>query len=289
MAIPAVHYKTVRIDGLNVFYREAGPDDAPVVLLLHGYPTSSYMYRELIHRLAVKFRVIAPDLIGFGFSDAPAHNEFQYTFDNLTRYVEGLIELLALKRFALQVFDYGAPVGFRIAIRNPEKITGIVSQNGNAYLEGLSEGWEILKKYWDDPSQANRDALRSPDTAASIQWQYFTGARDKTLVAPESYTMDEVFMTRQGNDEVQLDLFRDYRSNLVLYPTFQEYFREHRPPLLAVWGKNDPYFIPAGAEAFKRDLPNATVKFYDAGHFALETNEAEIGEEIERFLEGLPA
>jgi pimeloyl-ACP methyl ester carboxylesterase len=282
-----VRYKTVKIEGYNVFYREAGPKDAPAVLLLHGYPTSSHMYRQLIPRLSEKYHVIAPDLIGFGFSDAPDHSTFNYTFDNLTKYVQGLINHLGLKRFAIQVFDYGAPVGYRLAVANPEKITGIISQNGNAYEEGLSDGWAILKKYWDDPSEANRNALRSPDNAAAIQWQYFTGTPNRSLVAPESYTLDQVFMDRKDNAEIQLDLFRDYATNVALYPAFQEYFRKNQPPLLAVWGDKDPYFIPPGAEAFKRDLPNATVKFYDAGHFALETHLHEIGQEILCFLEKL--
>jgi len=283
-----VRHQTMAIDGYKVFYREAGPKDGPVVLLLHGYPTSSHMYRTLIPMLSDRFRVIAPDLMGFGFSDAPHYKSFNYTFDNLTRYIQILIDHLGLKRFALQVFDYGAPVGYRLAVANPEKITGIISQNGNAYLEGLSEGWGILKKYWDDQSEANRNALRSSDNAAAIQWQYFTGAPDKTLVAPESYTLDQVFMDRKDNAEIQLDLFRDYATNVALYPTFQEYFRKNQPPLLAVWGKNDPYFIPPGAEAFKRDLPKAIVKFYDAGHFALETHVTTIGDEILHFLERLP-
>jgi pimeloyl-ACP methyl ester carboxylesterase len=279
-----ISYHTVRIADNNVFYREAGPKDAPAVLLLHGYPTSSHMYRQLIPILSGKYHVIAPDLLGFGFSDAPDHTEFSYTFDNLTRYVQGLIDHLGLKRFALQVFDYGAPVGYRLAMTNPEKITGIISQNGNAYEEGLSDGWAILKKYWDDPSEANRNALRSPDNAAAIQWQYFTGAPDKSLVAPESYTLDQVFMDRKDNAEIQLDLFRDYATNLALYPAFQEYFRKNQPPLLAAWGDRGPYFLPPGAKAFKRDLPNATVKFYDAGHFALETHVQEIGQDILDFL-----
>jgi pimeloyl-ACP methyl ester carboxylesterase len=284
-----IRYKTVKIKSYNVFYREAGPQDAPAVLLLHGYPTSSHMYRQLIPRLSEKYRVIAPDLIGFGFSDAPHYKSFDYTFDNLTKYIQGLIDFLGLKRFALQVFDYGAPVGYRLAVANPGKITGIISQNGNAYEEGLSAGWAITKKYWADPSEENRNALRSTDNAAAIQWQYFTGASDKTLVAPEAYTLDQIFLDREDNAEIQLDLFKDYATNVALYPEFQEYFRKYQPPLLAVWGKNDPYFIPPGAEAFKRDLPDAIVKFYDAGHFALETQIDDISTEILDFLGKLPA
>lgn len=282
------HHK-VQINNLNIFYREAGPVNAPVVLLLHGYPTSSHMYRNLIPLLSEKYHVIAPDLPGFGFSDAPHFQSFDYTFDNLTRYMQGLIDHLGLKRFAIQVFDYGAPVGYRLALANPEKITGIISQNGNAYEEGLSKGWAILRKYWDDPSEENRNNLRSPSNADAIQWQYFTGAADKSLVAPESYTLDQIFIDRSDNAEIQLDLFKNYETNVILYPTFHDYFRTNQPPLLAVWGDKDPYFLPSGALAFKRDLPNAIVKFYDAGHFALETHVNEIGKEILLFLETLPA
>jgi len=245
------------------------------------------MYRGLIPLLNDKYHLIAPDLIGYGFSDAPNHKVFEYTFDNLTRYVQALVDHLEIRRFAIQVFDYGAPVGYRLAMANPEKITAIISQNGNAYEEGLSEGWAVVKKYWAEPSEENRNALRSPSNAEAIQWQYFTGAKDKNLIAPEAYTLDQLFMDRPANEEAQLDLFRDYASNVALYPKFQEYFRIHQPPLLAVWGEHDPYFIPPGAIAFKRDLPEAIVKFYDAGHFALETQLDAIGSEIRRFLDSL--
>ena len=283
-----VKYCKTQVSDLNVFYREAGPKDAPSVLLLHGYPTSSHMYRNLIPLFAEKYHVIAPDLIGFGFSDAPHYKSFDYTFDSLTRYVQGLIDQLELKRFALQVFDYGAPVGYRLAVANPDRITGIISQNGNAYEEGLSGGWDLLRKYWSHPTEDNRNSLRVSSTADSIQWQYFTGVNDKCLVAPESYTVDQIFMDRPENEEIQLDLFKDYASNVALYPTFQKYFREYQPPLLAVWGKNDPYFLPPGAKAFKKDLPKAIVKFYDTGHFALETHGDVIGKDILKFLETLP-
>ncbi|WP_179414670.1 alpha/beta fold hydrolase [Mucilaginibacter sp. E4BP6] len=288
MSLTKIKYQTVKLEGYNVFYREAGSKDAPTILLLHGYPTSSHMYRNLINRLSDQNHVIAPDLIGYGFSDAPHYKSFDYTFDNLTRYVQALIDHLDLKRFAIQVFDYGAPVGYRLAAANPRKITGIISQNGNAYEEGLSDGWAIVKKYWADPSEENRNNLRSPSNAAAIQWQYFTGAEDKTLVAPEAYTLDQIFMDRPDNEEAQLDLFKDYASNVELYPSFQEYFRTFQPPLLAVWGENDPYFIPAGANAFKRDLPDAIIKFFNAGHFALETKMDEICLEIVKFLKTLP-
>jgi len=246
------------------------------------------MYRNLIPMLNRTYHVIAPDLIGFGFSDAPHYKEFNYTFDNLTKYIQGLIDQLRLTRFALQVFDYGAPVGYRLAVANPEKITAIVSQNGNAYVEGLSEGWNPIRKYWEDASEQNRNNLRVMTTNDLTQWQYFTGVSDKSLVAPESYWLDQFLLDRKDNVELQLDLFKDYASNVALYPTFHEYFREYQPPFLAVWGNKDPFFLPAGAEAFKKDLPKATVKFYDTGHFALETHGAVIGEEILHFLATLP-
>ena len=257
-------------------------------MLLHGFPTSSHMYRNLIPMLNKDYHVIAPDLIGFGFSDAPHYKEFNYTFDNLTKYVEGLVNQLRLKRFALQVFDYGAPVGYRLAASNPEKITGIISQNGNAYDEGLSNGWNPIRKYWDEPTEQNRNNLKVLSTAETTQWQYFTGVSDRTLVAPESYMLDQFLLDRKDNIELQLDLFKDYASNVALYPAFHAYFREYQPPFLAVWGDKDPFFLPAGAQAFKKDLPKAMVKFYDTGHFALETHVNEMGEEILRFLAALP-
>jgi pimeloyl-ACP methyl ester carboxylesterase len=288
MTSQEVKHLTTQVEGLNIFYREAGPTGAPVVLLLHGYPTSSHMYRNLIPILSEQYHVIAPDLIGFGYSDAPHYKTFQYTFDSLTKYIQGFVDQLGLKRFAIQVFDYGAPVGFRLAVANPEKITGIISQNGNAYEEGLSGGWNPIQKYWADPSDENRNNLRAMTTAAATQRQYFTGVNDKSLVAPESYTLDQFFLDRDENVEIQLDLFKDYASNVALYPIFHDYFRKSQVSLLAAWGNKDPLFLPAGAEAFKRDLPNAIVKFFDAGHFALETHVNEIGQEILKFLATLP-
>lgn len=284
-----IQYLKTKVQDLDIFYRESGPADAPTILLLHGYPTSSHMYRNLIPLLNNKYHVIAPDLPGFGYSDAPNHTEFNYTFDNLTQYIQGMVDQLGLKRFAIQVFDYGAPVGYRLAVANPEKITGIISQNGNAYEEGLSDGWNPIQKYWADPSEENRNNLRVISTAETTRWQYLTGVADHSLVAPESYSLDQFFLDREGNDEIQLDLFKDYASNVALYPTFHAYFRKYQPAFLAVWGNKDPFFLPPGAEAFKRDLPNATVKFYDTGHFALETHVNEIGEEILNFLDQLPA
>jgi pimeloyl-ACP methyl ester carboxylesterase len=285
MKAQPVRYHKATIEELDIFYREAGPKDAPTILLLHGYPTSSHMFRNLIPLLSDTYHVIAPDLPGFGFSAAPHHKAFDYTFDNITRYIQGLIDRLALQRFALYVFDYGAPVGYRLAVANPNKIDAIISQNGNAYLEGLSDGWNPIQKYWAEPTEENRNNLRSMTTTAITQWQYFTGVSDPSLIAPESYTLDQYLLDRDENVEIQLDLFKDYASNVALYPKFQGYFRKHQPPLLAAWGNKDPFFLPAGAEAFKKDLPNATVKFYDTGHFALETHGNEIGDEILKFLQ----
>ncbi|MDN3546762.1 alpha/beta fold hydrolase [Mucilaginibacter aquaedulcis] len=284
-----INYRKTEVKGLNIFYREAGIKGAPVVLLLHGYPTSSHMFRNLIPILAEQYHVIAPDLPGFGYTDKPDHVNFAYTFDHLTDHIQGFIDQLNLKRFAVYVFDYGAPVGFRLAVANPDKITGIISQNGNAYLEGLSDGWNPIKKYWDEPTEANRNALKMMVDAGTTQWQYTHGVVDVSLVAPESYTLDQYFLDMEGNVEIQLDLFKDYANNIKLYPVFQNYFREKQPAFLAVWGDKDPFFLPAGAEAFKRDLPEASINFFNTGHFALETHVNEIGEEILHFLEKLPS
>lgn len=284
MKAQPVNYRYVKVNDLNIFYRESGPQNAPTVLLLHGYPTSSHMFRNLIPLLNDQYHVIAPDLPGFGYSDAPAYEDFQYTFDKLAEVMQGFIGQLGLQRFAVYVFDYGAPVGFRLAVANPEKITGIISQNGNAYVEGLSDGWDPIRKYWNDPSIANRNELRAMTTPDTTRWQYVHGVSDESLVAPESYTLDQHFLDRPGNLDIQLDLFKDYATNVALYPAFHAYFRQYQPPFLAVWGNKDPFFLPPGAEAFKRDLKNATVKFFDTGHFALETHYREIGEEIRNFL-----
>ena len=286
--ISSIRYNTTKINGLNIFYREAGAKNAPTVLLLHGYPTSSHMFRNLIPILSKKYHVIAPDLPGFGFSDAPDHLSFQYTFDNLANTMQGFIDKLALKRFAVYVFDYGAPTGYRLALANPEKITGIISQNGNAYEEGLSAGWNPIQQYWKDASQVNRDALKDFVSKESTWFQYHEGASDASLIAPEAYTLDRHFLDRPENIEIQLDLLKDYRTNVALYPKFQAYFRDQKPMILAVWGSQDPYFLPAGAEAYKRDNPNASVKFYKTGHFALETHYKEIGADILLFLSKLP-
>ena len=277
-------YNRVNIDARGIFYRETGNADAPALLLLHGFPTSSHMFRDLMPRLADRYHVVAPDLPGFGFSDAPARAEFKYTFDNLARVMQAFAEKIGLRRYALYVFDYGAPVGFRLALARPERVTAIISQNGNAYEEGLSQGWNPIQRYWREPTPENRAALRDFLKPETTKWQYTHGVADESLVAPESYTLDAALLARPGNDEIQLDLFLDYANNVALYPKFQAYFRAQRPPLLAVWGKNDPFFLPAGAEGFKRDEPEANVHFYDTGHFALETHAAEIAAEIRKFL-----
>ena len=277
-------YQHATVDGNKIFYREAGSKTAPAILLLHGFPTSSHMFRNLIPALAVSYHVVAPDLPGFGFSDAPDRKEFRYTFDHLAKTIDGFTKAIGLDRFAIYVFDYGAPVGFRLALAHPEKITAIISQNGNAYEEGLSQGWNPIQKYWKDPTPENRAALREFLKPETTKWQYSHGVQDTTLLAPEAYELDSALLTRPGNDEIQLDLFLDYASNVALYPKFQEYFRTKRPPILAVWGKSDPFFLPPGAEAFKRDNPTAEVRFYDTGHFALETHASEIARAIEEFL-----
>jgi len=276
------HYAIV--DGSKIFYREAGPKTAPAILLLHGFPTSSHMFRDLIPALADRYHVVAPDLPGFGFSDAPDRKRFRYTFENLAKVIDRFTQTIALERYAIYVFDYGAPVGLRLALAHPERITAIISQNGNAYEEGLSQGWNPIQKYWKEPTEANRAALREFLKPEATRSQYLYGVQDETLVAPEAYELDSALLVRPGNDEIQLDLFLDYASNVALYPKFQEYFRANTPPLLAVWGKHDPFFLPPGAEAFKRDSPNAEVHFFETGHFALETHAQEIATAIRDFL-----
>lgn len=280
-----VHHKFEQVGKVKMFYREAGHRNAPTVLLLHGYAASSFMYRNLIPMLADKYHVIAPDLPGFGFTEAPARGEYAYTFDQLARTIDQLTVQLKLKRYAIQVFDYGAPVGWRLAVAHPSRVSAIISQNGNAYEEGLGQGWALIQRYWEDPSKANRDALNEFPTPASIKWQYLEGVPDQTLVAPDAIALESFLVSRPGNAEVQLDLLLDYASNVAKYPEFQAYFRKYQPPLLAVWGRNDPFFLPAGAEAWKRDIPNADVHFYDTGHLALETHGAEIGVVIRDFLD----
>ena len=281
--LTTTHYRTQNVDGVTIFYREAGLATAPAVLLLHGFPTSSHMFRNLIPHLSHQFRIVAPDLPGFGFSDAPSRSQFTYTFDRLADIIEHFTESIGLTRYALYIFDYGAPVGLRLAIRHPERISAIVSQNGNAYEEGLSAGWNPIQKYWEAPTAEHRAALKAFLNPESVKWQYTHGA-DESRVAPESYALDSALLARPDNEDIQLDLFLDYASNVKLYPRFQEYFRIHRPSTLAIWGKHDPFFVPAGAHAFKRDNPDTQVEFLDTGHFALETHSAEIGAKIVKFL-----
>ena len=284
-AVPVTQVQKVEADGVQVFYRSAGDASAPVVLLLHGFPTSSFMFRELIPRLADQYRVIAPDLPGFGFTDVPAKREYTYSFDGLARTIEAFTDVLDLKRYAIYVFDYGAPTGFRLAMRRPERVTAIISQNGNAYEEGLGDAWAPIRKYWSEPSAENREVIRQAIlNLEGTRWQYTHGVSNPDAIAPEVYWLDTALLERPGNRDIQLDLFLDYASNVKLYPIFQEYFRSSKPPLLAIWGKNDPFFLPPGAEAFGKDNPNAQVQFLDTGHFALETHAVEIAAAIRTFI-----
>ena len=280
-----VHYRYKQAGNVNVFYREAGDDTAPVLLMLHGFAGSSFMFRDLFSQLADRYHLIAPDLPAFGFTEAPGHGAWAYTFDQLAETIDRFTEELGLHRYALMVHDYGAPVGWRLAAAHPERVTAIISQNGNAYEEGLGEAWAPVQRYWREPTPENRSALQEFPTPASIKWQYLEGVSDPSLVSPDGYTLEGMQVSRPGNAEIQLDLLLDYASNVKKYPSFQRYFREYQPPLLAVWGKNDPFFLAAGAQAWKRDLPDAEINFYDTGHFALETHAKEIGMAIRDFLD----
>src|SRR5580658_9418802 len=284
LRIPRTSIHGAEADGIKMFYREAGPRDAHVVLLLHGFPTSSFQFRELIPRLADRYRVIAPDLPGFGFTDVPNERNYKYTFDALAQSISAFTDALGLKRYALYVFDYGAPTGFRLAMALPERISAIVSQNGNAYEVGLGDAWAPIRRYWNEPTAANREVIRKVLNLEGMRREYASGIPNPEVIAPEGYTLDAALLARPGNVDIQLDLFLDYASNVKLYPAFHEYFRKWKPPLFAIWGKYDPYFIPAGAEAFRRDNPNATVQFLDTGHFALETHVEEIALAMKQFL-----
>ncbi|MEL7631540.1 alpha/beta hydrolase [Pectobacterium aroidearum] len=281
-----VHYRYERVGNVNIFYREAGKPSSPCILLLHGFAASSYMFRELIPVLAENYHVIAPDLPSFGFTESPGSDEYDYTFDNLAKTIDRFTEQLKIQRYAIMVHDYGAPVGWRLATTHPERITAIISQNGNAYEEGLAQGWDAIRRYWQSPTAENRAALHDFPTAASVKWQYLEGVSDPSLVSPDGYTLEGLHVSRPGNADIQLDLLLDYASNVQRYPEFQAYFREKQPPLLAVWGRHDPYFLPAGAEAWKRDIPHADIRFYDTGHFALETHASDIIPVIHAFLNG---
>jgi pimeloyl-ACP methyl ester carboxylesterase len=278
-------FKTSSVNGFKIFYRAAGDPRKPAILLLHGFPTSSHMFRNLIPQLADDYYVIAPDLPGFGFSDAPGHDVFQYTFENVAKVMGDFVEQIGLKKFAIYIFDYGAPTGLRIALRFPDRISAIITQNGNAYIEGLSQDWAPVQTYWENPTPANRDALRKLQTLETTRWQYYHGVTNpETRIAPEAILLDQTLLDRPQSAEIQLDLIGDYKTNVALYPKFQEFFRQYHPPTLAVWGRNDPFFLPAGAEAYKKDNPQSKVVFYDTGHFALETHATEIGSEISKFL-----
>ncbi|AHX13974.1 alpha/beta hydrolase [Dyella jiangningensis] len=279
-----IRYRKARVENIDVFYREAGTPGKPKLLLLHGFPSSSHMFRDLIPLLCNDFHIVAPDLPGFGQTDMPAREGFRYSFDHLAAIIDGLTDAIGFDRYIVYVFDYGAPTGFRLAVKHPERIQGIVTQNGNAYVEGLSEGWNPIRAYWESPTDANRNALRDMLTPEATRWQYVHGTADESLVSPDGIGLDNYYLAREGAHDIQLDLFLDYQSNIALYPVFQAYFREHRPRLLAIWGKHDPFFLPPGAEAFRRDIPDADVRFLDTGHFALETHTADIADAIRTFF-----
>lgn len=268
--IPVVHHRTLEIDGVQIFYREAGPADGPVVLLLHGFPTSSHMFRNLIPLLADRYRVIAPDYPGYGHSAAPDHKAFAYTFAHYADLMDHLVERLGASRYAMYVMDYGAPVGYRLALKHPERVTGLIVQNGNAYEEGLKAFWDPIKAYWAEDTPERREALNSLLTLETTMFQYTDGVRDLSRIDPDNWHHDQALLDRPGNRDIQLDLFRDYGTNVPLYPHFQAFFRAHRPPTLIVWGKNDYIFPADGAGPYLRDLPDAEIHMLDTGHFALE-------------------
>jgi len=283
-AVTQVHYQVVNIDGVDVFYREAGPKDAPVVLLLHGFPTSSQMFRELIPRLADQYHVIAPDYPGYGYSAMPDRAKFAYTFDNYATIVDKLTRRIGADKYALYVMDYGAPVGFRLAVKNPDRVTALIIQNGNAYDEGLLAFWDPIKAYWKTGASKEREGIRWLTTLKATNWQYHNGVKDASLLSPDAWTVDQALLDRPGNAEIQLDVFYDYGTNPPLYSKWQAYFRAYKPPTLIVWGENDEIFPAAGAWPYKRDLPNAEIHMLDTGHFALETHGPEIAALMREFL-----
>ncbi|HWA46737.1 MAG TPA: alpha/beta hydrolase [Dongiaceae bacterium] len=282
---PVTHHRMLKIDGINIFYRDSGPANAPVVVLLHGFPTSSHMFRNLIPALADRYRVIAPDYPGYGQSDMPDRAAFHYTFDRFAELINALLDKLGVKGYSMYVMDYGAPVGWRLALKHPERITGLIVQNGNAYEEGLKEFWDPIKAYWADGSDAHRNALRGLLTLEITKFQYTDGVSDVSRVSPDNWVHDQALLDRPGNDEIQLDMFYDYRTNLPLYPAIQAYFRKHQPPTLIVWGKNDKIFPADGAHPYKRDLPNVEFHLLDTGHFLLEDKADEAFPLIRDFLD----
>ncbi|WP_417663568.1 alpha/beta fold hydrolase [Pseudomonas sp.] len=272
-ATALITHKFVEADGVRVFYREAGDQNKPTMLLLHGFPSSSHQFRQLIPLLSAHYHIVAPDLPGFGFTEIPESRNYVYSFDSLGKTLGEFVDALGLNSYSMYVFDYGAPVGLRLALQHPDRVTGLVSQNGNAYLEGLGDAWAPIRAYWEEPTSANRQVIA--DAVLNLEgtrWQYVHGVDRPELIAPESYTLDTLLLERPGNKDIQLDLFLDYANNLKLYPEFQAYFRTHKIPTLIIWGKHDPFFIPPGAEAFSRDNPQAVVELLDTGHFALETH-----------------
>ena len=284
-AIPVTHHRTRVVDGIKLFYREAGPADAPAVVLLHGFPTSSHMFRNLIPLLADRYRVIAPDYPGYGQSDSPDRAGFAYTFDRFAELVDGLLEGIGVRRYAIYVMDYGAPVGWRLALKDPSRISAVIVQNGNAYEEGLTDFWKPIKAYWADDSQARREALHTLVTLETTKFQYTDGVADLCRISPDNWVHDQALLDRPGNIEIQMDLFYDYRTNLALYPHVQAWLRRHRPPTLIVWGKNDKIFPPEGAHPYKRDLPDVEFHLLDTGHFALEDKLDEMAPLIRDFLD----
>jgi len=284
VAVPVTHYRTATVDGVNTFYREAGPANAPVVVLLHGFPTSSHMFRNLIPALADCYHVVAPDHPGYGQSDMPDHTTFTYTFDRFAELVDGLLDQLNVTRYTMYVMDYGAPVGWRLALKHPERVTGLIVQNGNAYEEGLQEFWDPIKAYWADHSDAHRQALSGLVAPETTKFQYTDGVADVSRISPDNWVHDQALLDRPGNAEIQMDLFYDYRTNLPLYPAIQAYFRDRQPPTLVVWGKNDKIFPADGAHPYQRDLPDVELHLLDTGHFALEDKADEIVPLIRDFL-----
>lgn len=282
-----IRHKRVKADGVDIFYREAGADEAPVLLLLHGFANSSFYFRHLMPRLADRFRMIAPDLPSFGFTEIPEERGYRYNFASLSRTISAFVDALGLKRYVLYVFDYGAPVGWDLVLTYPERVAGIITQNGNAYMEGLGEkAWAPLKAYWASPSPEKREPIRARMSLDGVKAAYFQGVPDPSVIEPEAYTLDAAILARPGNADLQIDLKLDYKRNLERYPLYQSFFRERRPKLLAIWGRNDLFFIPPGAEAFRRDIPTAKVVLLDTGHFALETHVDSIASEMRKFLEG---